>query len=245
MHYYQFNIGDYTSHTAHLSEMEDLAYFRMLNYCYLKEIGLPKSLEEIGRLIRMRSHCDCIKSVLREFFTLDGDVYKHRRVDKEIDSYKSKSKKASESANARWAKTKDSDDANALRTDCEGNANHKPRTINHKPRTKNQSVTANAGNKTKLSDDFILDDHKSLLATKYWTWKNRTDLIPLTQDIFDEFTNDSKAKGKTFVDWNAAWKGWYSNAIRFRSPQNVQDNRFNKTNIADEALYAKYPHLRP
>ena len=115
--------------------MEDLAYFRMLNYCYLKEIGLPKSLEEIGRLIRMRSHCDCIKSVLREFFTLDGDVYKHRRVDKEIDSYKSKSKKASESANARWAKTKDSDDANALRTDCEGNANHKPATINHKPIT--------------------------------------------------------------------------------------------------------------
>ena len=139
MHYYQFNIGDYASHTSHLDPLEDIAYRRMIDYCYLNEIGLPKSKEEIGRLIRMRTHSDCIANVLREFFTLEGNSYFHKRVEKDIEKYKSKSDKAKESANARWSKTKASPDANALRTECEGNANHKPLTNNHKPLTKKQS----------------------------------------------------------------------------------------------------------
>ena len=58
MHYYQFNIGDYASHTQHLDEIEDVAYRRMLDYCYLNEIGLPKSVDEVARLIRMRTHSE-------------------------------------------------------------------------------------------------------------------------------------------------------------------------------------------
>jgi uncharacterized protein YdaU (DUF1376 family) len=135
MHYYQFNIGDYHSHASHLDELEDLAYRRMLDYCYLNEIGLPESIEEVGRLIRMRTHSECIANVLREFFTLHSDTYYHKRVERELEVFRSKSKKASDSANARWAKTKGSVDANALRTECEGNANQEPLTNNHKPIT--------------------------------------------------------------------------------------------------------------
>jgi len=36
MHYYQFNIGDYASHTRHLSDLEDLAYRRLLDAYYLQ-----------------------------------------------------------------------------------------------------------------------------------------------------------------------------------------------------------------
>ncbi|NDH69342.1 MAG: DUF1376 domain-containing protein, partial [Gammaproteobacteria bacterium] len=32
MHYYQFHIGDYKSHTHHLSLLEDLAYRRLLDF---------------------------------------------------------------------------------------------------------------------------------------------------------------------------------------------------------------------
>jgi uncharacterized protein YdaU (DUF1376 family) len=70
MHYYQFNIGDYHTHTDHLSEMEDLAYRRMLDWCYLHEKPLPEDVAEVARLIRMRSHSDSIANVLREFFEL-------------------------------------------------------------------------------------------------------------------------------------------------------------------------------
>lgn len=137
MHYYQFNIGDYVSSTQHLDESEDLAYRRMLDVYYSKELPLPESQDEIARLIRMRTHSESIAIVLREFFVLENDGYHCIRADKEISSFQAKSDKARKSAEARWNKNKDlpknSVDANALRTESEGNAKHK--TLNTKQET--------------------------------------------------------------------------------------------------------------
>ena len=123
MFYYQFNIGDYQSHTAHLSEMEDLAYRRLLDWCYLHEKPLPHNIDEIARLIRMRTQCDCITVVLREFFDLVDDGWISTRVLAEIIKVGEKSEKASASAKVRWSKSKD---ANAMRTHTEGNATQDP-----------------------------------------------------------------------------------------------------------------------
>lgn len=121
MHYYQFNVSDYKSHTEHLELLEDLAYRRMLDWCYLHEKPLPKNKDEIARIIRMRPHSDCIAVVLREFFAKNNDgEWIHKRVFLEIDRANAKSSKARDSAKARWDKV--SSDANALRTDCDGNA---------------------------------------------------------------------------------------------------------------------------
>jgi uncharacterized protein YdaU (DUF1376 family) len=126
MHYYQFNIGDYQSHTSHLTEMEDLAYRRMIEWCYLHERALPVEIAEIGRLIRMRSHSDSIATVLREFFESTADGWSNARVVKEIVKFGEKSEKARRSAKSRW-------DANALPTQSEGNAKQEPRTTNQEP----------------------------------------------------------------------------------------------------------------
>ena len=135
MHYYQFNIGDYKSHTAHLDPIEDIAYRRMLDWYYLHEKPLPKKTEEIARLINMRTHCDSIATVLNEFFIFDksAKAWRNKRADESIESYNQKSEKARNSAKARWDRV--SDDANAMRTHSERNANHKPLTNNHKPLT--------------------------------------------------------------------------------------------------------------
>ena len=144
MHYYQFNIGDYKSHTDHLDPIEDIAYRRMIDHCYLHEIALPLDVKEISRLIRMRTHCEVIEVVLSEFFVKKNDGYICKRVIKDIKAFKEKSNKAKKSAEARWNKpSKDNNldgnpkqcetDANALPSDSESNANHKPLTINHKP----------------------------------------------------------------------------------------------------------------
>jgi len=196
MHYYQFNIGDYFSHTSHLEPLEDLAYRRMLDYCYLNEIGLPKSIAEIGRLIRMRTHSDCIANVLREFFTLEDDCYFNKRVEQDIAAYKSKSKKASASANARWAKTKGSSNANAVRPDCEGNANHKPLTINQEPVTNKQS------NK-KFKPPSLQE------VTEYC--KTRGNLVN-AQTFLDHYEANGWVRGKTKIkDWKACIRTWESN----------------------------------
>jgi uncharacterized protein YdaU (DUF1376 family) len=130
MYYYQFNIGDYQSHTAHLSEMEDLTYRRLLDWYYLHEIPIPLDLTETARQIRMRAHSDCIEPVLREYFERTADGWIHHRANAEILKAGDKSVKASESAKARWNKAKD---ANALQTQTEGNATHNPLPITHNP----------------------------------------------------------------------------------------------------------------
>lgn len=121
MFYYSFNIGDYQSHTAHLSEMEDLAYRRMLDWCYLHEKPLPEDVDEIARQIRMRSHSDCIAIVLREYFVRTNEGWISERVQFELSKISDKSDKARKSAEARWRGKKDAD-ANALPTQSERNA---------------------------------------------------------------------------------------------------------------------------
>jgi len=121
MHYFQFNIGDYQSHTAHLEPLEDIAYRRMLDWCYLHEKPLPDDVGQIARCIRMRSHTDCIASVLHEFFNRTPDGWWKDRIGVEISKATDKSVKAQASANVRWNKAKD---ANALPTDSESTATH-------------------------------------------------------------------------------------------------------------------------
>jgi len=119
MHYYQFNIGDYKSHTEHLSEMEDLAYRRLLDWYYLHEKPIPLDSKETARQIRMRSHNDCIALVLQEYFERTEDGWIHHRANAEIFKAGDKSQKASASAKIRWHKTPD---ANALQSQSEPNA---------------------------------------------------------------------------------------------------------------------------
>ena len=94
MHYYKFNISDYKAHTEHLELLEDLAFRRMLDWMYLHEKPLPKTVEEIARFIRMRTHCDCIANVLQEFFTKTKDGFINERVGKELGNFQKKSQLA-------------------------------------------------------------------------------------------------------------------------------------------------------
>jgi len=122
MHYYLFNIGDYSSHTGHLSELEDLAYRRLLDWCYLHEKPLPDDIEQVSKFIRMRTHCECIANVLREFFERTEDGWISPRVEAEIGKVNTKSDKARQSAKARWDKKKLPKNANAMRPQSERNA---------------------------------------------------------------------------------------------------------------------------
>jgi uncharacterized protein YdaU (DUF1376 family) len=125
MHYYQFNIGDYQSHTSHLDPIEDLAYRRMLDWCYLHEKPLPIDANEIARLIRLRDDAASVRDVLNEFFTLHDDGWVCQRVLEEINYFKQKIEQASRAGKASAERR-----FNARSTDVQLNNNHKPITIN-------------------------------------------------------------------------------------------------------------------
>lgn len=94
MHYYAFNIGDYTSHTAHLSPSEDIAYRRLLDLYYQTESPISNDIKAVCRQIRMRDHEADVAIVLSEFFRLDGESWVSSRCDREIADYHSKADKA-------------------------------------------------------------------------------------------------------------------------------------------------------
>lgn len=197
MHYYQFNISDYKSHTEHLEPLEDLAYRRMLDWCYLHESPLPKDKKDIARLIRMRSHCDCIAVVLREFFDKDKDGnYINKRIFLEINKTNAKSSKARDSAKARWDKV--SSDANALRPECEGNATQDTRHITQDTLPKDQQENL----KVSMPNDFMLNE-----TNKKWISDSNlsnTDKNIIIADFVDYWKLDESKK--TEKGWQMAFR---------------------------------------
>ncbi len=140
MHYYQFNIGDYTSHTSHLDPLEDIAYRRMLDWVYLHESPLPLNVKQISKYIRMRDECERIDSVLSEFFYETDYGYAQKKAEKEIEKFRDKSEKAKKAIAARWAKKPNKPHTDVLQTKYERNTNHKPLTNNHKPITNKETT---------------------------------------------------------------------------------------------------------
>jgi len=91
MHFYSFNIGDYISHTKHLSDMEDLAYRRLLDLYYLHERTLNEDVSLVARKINMKDNVPEVRVVLEEFFKLEvGKGWINLRADEEIEKYQSK-----------------------------------------------------------------------------------------------------------------------------------------------------------
>jgi len=200
MHFYTFHIGDYASHTAHLDPLEDIIYRRMLDWVYLHEKNLPGDPEEIGRLIRMRTECERIANVMREFFDVheNGEIYSARALF-EINEYHKKSEKASAAARKRWAKPDKKQevkgsDADAMRTHSERNANQEPRTNNHSKKNKQK----------KPQKVFVPPDVSEVAAY----CKERGNGID-PQQFVDHYEANGWMRGKTKVkNWKACVRTW-------------------------------------
>ena len=85
MQYYQFHLGDYISHTAHLEPLEDLAYRRLLDLYYSTEQPIPNDIQSVSRRLRLGS--DVVEIVLNEFFDLSDGVWHNHRCDVEISKF--------------------------------------------------------------------------------------------------------------------------------------------------------------
>ena len=189
MHFYSFNIGDYISHTKHLSNMEDLAYRRLLALYYLHERTLNEDVATVARKINMNDNVPEVKVVLEEFFILEvGKGWTNPRADEEIEKYQSKVQSAIRAGKASaLART------NASSTMVQ--PNKKQETLNKKQET-NIKRPRNVSKKTW--DDFLI--HR----------KNKK--APLTETAFICIKNEVK---KTTISLEEALimcqaRGWQS-----------------------------------
>lgn len=98
MNYYPFHIGDYISHTNHLSDAEDLAYRRMIDLYFLTEQPFNDS-STVAR--KVKAELSIVENLLHEFFTLEeDDCWHNKRVDEEIARYHSRLDQASRAGKA-------------------------------------------------------------------------------------------------------------------------------------------------
>jgi uncharacterized protein YdaU (DUF1376 family) len=101
MNFYPFHIGDYISHTSHLTDEEDLAYRRMIDLYYMTEAPFPNDAAWIAR--RVRTNPAIVLTLLNEFFELEIDGFWHSsRADKEIAKYQYLQESGKKGAEKRW-----------------------------------------------------------------------------------------------------------------------------------------------
>lgn len=214
MHYYQLNIGDYASHTRHLSLMEDLAYRRLLDWYYLHEKPLPNSIESCARKIGMSDFLNDVEMVLLEFFDcLDPEVsddggWVNKRADAEIAQFKAKIAQASNAgkASAKRRINASSTDVkqpfNECSTDVQPNINQEPLTIKHKPLTIVERTQTARG--SRLPKDF--EPNFDFAAEQ--GIHNPVD----EASKFRDYWNSQPGQKGVKTDWHATWRNWCRNA---------------------------------
>lgn len=142
MHYYQFHIGDFRSATLHLSNAEELAYRRLIDWYYDTETPIPLDTQWVSR--RLRVGIEDLQSVLKDFFQETENGWIHSRCDAEIAGYHGMAEKnrVNGKKGGRPRKNKNpvgsQSDASGNPSESQKNPNHEPLTINQEPETKNQ-----------------------------------------------------------------------------------------------------------
>jgi uncharacterized protein YdaU (DUF1376 family) len=220
MHFYKFHIGDYMSHTRHLSLMEDLAYRRLLDFYFLHE--QPIKHRDAARHIGMRDHEEDVLTVLNEFFLSTDDGFVNPRANKEIEEFKKH-----QAVSAYGAFVRDNPSIKELSTKEEyvihylngsidvyigtlrGNDVQRMGTssVHDAPLTSNHNHNHNHKPEregTRMSEDWFLSK-----ALGEWASKERPDMdIRKEAEQFKDFwlgQTDDKGYRK---DWSAVWRHW-------------------------------------
>lgn len=113
--------GDYLRDTAHLSAAEHGAYLLLIGHYWSTWAPLPDDDDKLRRIARMeRAEWKRAKPVVAEFFEIGGGVWRHKRIEAEMQKASIKrerfAKRAKDAAEARWARDKQTGE------DCNGDA---------------------------------------------------------------------------------------------------------------------------
>ncbi|MBP5054340.1 YdaU family protein [Pseudomonas chlororaphis] len=222
MHYYKFNIKDWTRDTAHLSVEEEGVYRRLLDHYYESESPIPRETKLVIRRLRLAGHEEAVGVILGEFFTLESDGYHHHRCDEEIAKYHAKATANRENGSRGGRPKKPVENPNGSQEEPSHNLNQEPLTTNQEPEDQEQ-VAANApspaqgraksdGKKrgARLPEDWTLSPE---LAA--WAKTERPDLddrmIRAMADSFRDFWVSKTGSSATKLDWAATWRNWVRN----------------------------------
>jgi uncharacterized protein YdaU (DUF1376 family) len=227
MHYFQFNIGDYKSHTNHLDLLEDLAYRRLLDLYYLHERPLNSGITSVARQIGMRDHETQVKTILEEFFCLTEDGWVNSRADREIQHYHGKIEQASRAGKASAERR-----SNARSTDVQPTNKQEPITNNHKPIKEKATVVATPEGVSQS----VWDDFKTLRKAKK---------APITQRAIDGLIAEANKAGWSLEQalTECCVRGWQAFKAEWVADKPKLVNRFDVVTTTVPSKHERDPAL--
>lgn len=194
MHYYQHHIGDFVQATARLTDVQCMAYLRMLWLYYETEQPLPNNVRVIG--LKVGAEADVVSLILEVFFQKDGDMWRHKRCDTEIADYKAirDRNRANGKTGGRPKKTQWVSSGMPEETDTEpcGNPNQEPVTINQEKEKINKKEKSAAPRR-----DIKIPQGVSESTWGDWVHLRKAKRAPVTQTAIDQIEREAAKAGWT------------------------------------------------
>lgn len=242
MHYYKFNISDWSLGTSHLSLIEEAIYFRLINHYYDSEQPISLETESVFRRLRIGSESVIAQRIIEEFFVKTDKGFVHARCDTILKEYK-KTTKTNRSNGAKGGRPKSVAASETTQEEPTGlfsvthsepthNPNYKLLTTNQEPRTIIKELDARLPATPKKLATRLPSNWKP--TQDYWdaAIKIDSELAPRLNMIAEKFKNYWVAKsGKdaTKMDWLATWKNWV-----IREAENAKTGSSNKSNYGTQ-----------
>jgi uncharacterized protein YdaU (DUF1376 family) len=224
MHYYQHHIGDFIKDTSFLTNEEVGIYLKLLWLYYDTEQPLPNSIFELSMKVNARDQQETLQGILEMFFSMENNMWHHKRCDKEISFYKQQLETASKAGKASAAKRALNRNSTGVERALDSGStvvqptnNQQPITNNHKPNIRATVVAMPDGISQSVWDEFV-KHRKSKKAQ-------------VTQLVIDGIQKEAEKAGFTLEDAlkEIVLRNWQS----FKADWVVQkQNTFNKVDIA-------------
>jgi uncharacterized protein YdaU (DUF1376 family) len=195
----------YIGDTQHLTNEEHGVYLRLLMFAWRSpDCSLPNDDKRLAIMVGVTGgKWAKLKPIVMAFWTLDGNVWRQKKLTKER-AYAEKTRKqkvvaGKASAEAKALKSKEVP-STAVPT-AETTAEQLPIPIPIPP-TEEGKPSSSSKRKTRIPEDAVISDGQVKAATK------RGHSLQEAEAQFAKFKNDALAKGKLFLNWDRAFVNW-------------------------------------
>lgn len=223
MNHYPRHIGDWMRDTAHLSEVEECIYSRLVDQYYSRERPLPTDAVQCCRLVRAITPAArrAVTVVLGEFFTLEADGHHQKRCDVELQAQAERSEKAAKGGRVKASKRLlsktqagfEQSDEHTNEQSLSSDQALLPITHNPEPITQRSSTSSGALPKknghavigSRLLSDWRIPDEWVDWTLEAYPDQDRAKVIRLSLEFRDYWAAVPGAKGRK-TDWLATWR---------------------------------------
>ena len=233
MHYYKFNIKDWTRDTAHLSVEEEGVYRRLLDHYYETESPIPQETQPLIRRLRLAGHEQSLQIVLGEFFALESDGYHQSNCDKQIAAYHAKAETNRANGKRGGRPLEPKENPVGSQEKATGNLNHKPLTNNQEPEDKSscdQQAESPKAKRIPVDDIFkayarclpalpqlrIIDEPRKAMIRSRWNADEQFQSVEFWERFFTHVSESDFLMGRTDRPWTGCCFDWLLKPANFR-----------------------------